>query len=428
MGDTTGPAADPGAEQVQELTRRVKDQARAFGFSDVGVARPNPTEHAAFYEGWIAAGHHGSMAYLGREDSRARRYDLTETLRPLRSVVVVAHDYWDEPPDPPSASGDHAMPNASGDQAMPNATGDHAIIARYARGSDYHDVIKPRLMRLLEWIRGEVGQEVAGRAYTDTGPILERDLAQRAGLGWFGRNTMLINPKRGSYFLLGVLLLDVELVPDEPFAADHCGTCTSCLTNCPTGALLGRDANGAPVIDARRCISYLTIENRGPIPRELRGAMGARVFGCDICQEVCPWNERFAGGRDPDPTYAPTHEPEQLALERLMAMDKPAWQQFSRRSPLRRPKRAGFLRNVAVALGNRGKITAMPVLTAALADPEPLVRGHAAWALGRLGSGGSTGSSDHVRGEVERALAKRSRVEADPWVRQELDAARAELA
>ena len=220
----SGPVGDAG----QDLTRRVKEQARAFGFSDVGVARPSRTEHQTFYERWIAAGHHGSMAYLGREDSRARRYDLTQTLSPLQSVVVVAHDYGDAP-----------------SRAHTDA-GDHAIIARYARGSDYHEVIKPRLLRLLEWIRGEVGREVAGRAYTDTGPILERDLAQRAGLGWFGRNTMLINPKRGSYFLLGALLLDLELTPDEPFAADHCGTCTRCLTHCPTGALLGETRPALP--------------------------------------------------------------------------------------------------------------------------------------------------------------------------------------
>ncbi|HUH12480.1 MAG TPA: tRNA epoxyqueuosine(34) reductase QueG, partial [Longimicrobiales bacterium] len=165
------------------------------------------------------------------------------------------------------------------------------MIARYARGRDYHKVVKKKLLELLRWLEGEVGRELPlARAYVDTGPVLERELARRAGLGWFGRSTMLIHPRRGSYFFLGSLLTELELEPSAPFEADHCGTCNACVEACPTGALLGRDASGAPVIDATRCISYLTIEQKGPIPPELRPLMGNRVYGCDICQEVCPWN------------------------------------------------------------------------------------------------------------------------------------------
>ncbi|MFW6202003.1 MAG: tRNA epoxyqueuosine(34) reductase QueG, partial [Gemmatimonadota bacterium] len=330
------------------------------------------------------------------------------------------------------------------------------VVARYARGRDYHRVVKKKLLRLLRAIEDELGRELpAARAYVDTGPVLERELARRAGIGWFGRNTMLIDPRRGSYFFLGTLLLELELEHDEPFDDDRCGSCRACLDACPTGALLGRDEAGAPVIDATRCISYLTIEHRGPIPRELRPLIGNRIFGCDICQEVCPWNSpRFvemtaerdyvsypapgAGGVSERPgsgagsgavagagsggaapgtdsgsetrtevpgTTAPT-------LLELMRMDEADWDRFSRGRAIRRAKRAGFLRNVAVALGNWGSAEAVPVLVKALGDPEPLVRGHAAWALGRIGGD-----------EARRALEARLGVEADAWGREEVEVA-----
>ena len=385
----------------ERIEDRVKERARELGFSLAGVARPDASRHAGFYREWLSRGAHGDMGYLERPEAVARRTDLRLTMASVRSVVVVAHEYFVE--DPPGSPDDPSR----------------GVIARYARGRDYHKVLKRKLVRLLEAVREEAGAPVEGRAYVDTGPLLERELASRAGLGWFGRNTMLIHPRRGSWFFLGALLLDVELEPDAPFTADHCGTCNRCVEACPTGALLGRDETGAPVIDARRCISYLTIEHRGPIPRELRPLIGNRVYGCDICQEVCPFNVRFAR-EAAEPGYAargPGERPtgvqpvpveplpgldvsaetpgrshahpgtEAPSLVELMRMTREDWDGFSRGSAIRRAGYAGFKRNVAVALGNwlasvdEAPEEVVAVLWDALEDEEPLVREHAAWAL-----------------------------------------------
>jgi epoxyqueuosine reductase len=388
----SNPSAETDAARSKPRTTalevKLKAEAVRLGFEAVGITEVRPSDHAAFYRAWIQAGHHGTMDYLAREDAVERR------LRPesFRSAVVVALNYFPGPDDDGDASS--------------------GVIARYARGRDYHKVIKRKLLALLSWLEAELGRELPlARAYVDTGPVLERELAQRAGLGWFGRNTMLLHPQRGSYYFLGSLLLDIELTADEPFAADHCGTCNACVSACPTGALLGRNNDGAPVIDATRCISYLTIENRGPIPRELRSLMGNRVFGCDICQEVCPFTGKFSRPSS-EPDFSPRPGMTSPSLVELMRLSPEAWDEFTRGSPVRRARREGLLRNVAVALGNWASEEAVPPLLEALSDSEPLVRGHAAWALGEIASPSASA-----------ALAERLSVEDDSWVREELDLA-----
>jgi epoxyqueuosine reductase len=372
-----------------DVSERIRQRAREMGFGAVGIAPVRPSDYGDAYERWIAEGMHGEMGYLAREDAVAKRRDPAVLVPGVKSAVVVALEYYNHDAQAPAPS--------------------RGIVARYARNHDYHELMKERLIALQAWISAEL-LPVHGRAYVDTGAVLERELAQRAGLGWYGRNTMLLQPGRGSYWFLGVVLLDVELAYDAPFEKEHCGTCTACVDACPTGALLGRDEAGAPRMDARRCISYLTIELRGPIPRDLRPLVGNRVYGCDICQEVCPWNS-FA---------TPSSEEAFLAREGLDGPSLIEWMtmtqgEFSARfkgSPIKRAKRRGLLRNVAVALGNWGAPDAVPALAIALNDEEPLVRGHAAWALGRIGTEAAM-----------QALRGREEVEEDAWVREEIAAA-----
>lgn len=351
-------------------TDRVVEEARAVGFQGAGVVARAESEHVGHLERWLAAGLHGEMGYLATRGAVERRADLRRTFPDFASAVVVVHAYAD------------GEPSSSPDDPS------RAIVARYARGRDYHGVVAKGLEELVGRLQTLAGRPFRHLGYADTGPLMERELAMRAGIGWFGKNTLLIGPRRGSYFFLGVLLTDLELEPSAPFEREHCGSCRSCLDACPTGALLGRDERGAPVMDASRCISYLTIELRGPIPEALRPAIGNRVFGCDICQEVCPWNHRFS---------APTVETEymstpggpngrsllELAAE-LLDLSGKAFLRRYRDSPLSRPRRNGMLRNVCVALGNWGSEEARPLLDRAARDHSPLVREHAEWALARL--------------------------------------------
>jgi epoxyqueuosine reductase len=397
------------------LSTRIRDQAMRMGFDAVGITELRPSDHAEFYRAWLEAGYHGSMHYLSRADAVAKRVDASAAWPGLRSAVVLAQNY--------AATADAPEDDAS--------RGD---IARYARGRDYHRVLKPRVLELLHCIESFCDRELPlARAYVDTGPVLERELARRAGLGWFGRNTMLIHPRRGSYFFLATLLLEIELEPDRAFERDHCGRCRACIDACPTGALLGRNADGAPTMDARRCISYLTIEHRGPIPRELRPLIGNHIFGCDICQEVCPWNHRsWAKGpsrtsRNPGkandlganirPALPVMSDSELRAAEapqllELMRMTPEAWDDFSRGRAVRRAGYVGFRRNVAVALGNWASPDAVPVLIAALSESAALIRGHAAWALGRVRTP-----------EALAALTRQLAAETDPWVSDEIASA-----
>ncbi len=373
------------------LSEAIRARARDLGFDQVGIAPVGPSEHAAAYRRWVEAGMAGEMGYLTRDDAVAKRSDPRLLVPGARSAIVVTRDYF-----PGGSPRDEGLPP------------DRAVFARYARNDDYHDLLKARLIRLQERISDDLAP-LGGRAYVDTGPILERELARRAGIGWIGRNTMLIRPRAGSYCFLGVLLVDIELEYDRPFELDHCGSCTRCLPACPTGALLGHDPTGAPVMDARRCISYLTIELKGPIPRDLRPLIGNRIFGCDICQEVCPHNNPKFVRITSEEAFRPR---EGVQGERLIGLMGLSQEEFSRRfrnSPVKRAKRRGLLRNVAVALGNWGSPEAVPALAQALGDEEPLVRGHAAWALGRIGTP-----------EAMEALRARERAEADETVRGEI--------
>lgn len=390
-----------------DVTTRLRARAEQLGFSLFGVTDATASDHADHYRRWIGRSLHGEMGYLGRPDAIDRRADVASSLDNVRSVIVVGHEYGSQPDGP--------------DPGEPH----RAIVARYARGADYHDVLLRKLEALGAEMEGMLSTPTTWKAYVDTGPILERDLARRAGLGWFGRNTMLIHPKHGSWFLLGVLLVDQQLPPTAPFEEDRCGSCRACLDGCPTGALLGRDEAGAPVIDARRCISYLTIELKGPIGRELRPLLGNRVFGCDICQEVCPWNERFGAEAEGAPEYGPRRDLDTLTLvefaDRLLPMSEKAYQRGFADSPLARPRRKGMLRNLCVALGNwlatengesqdaRLVGPAIRLLARAIDDAQPLVRSHAAWALGR------------ARGEETRSILEgRLSAEQDESVRAEI--------
>ena len=350
-------------------TDRALAEARALGFDMAGAVTRGESEHMPHFRRWLDSGLHGSMDYLSRPDAVTRRADLDRTLPGFQSALVVAHSY------------------ADGRPSAPPRDPSRAVVARYARGRDYHRVIGDKLDDLARRLERLAGRPVRRRVYVDTGPVLERELAVRAGLGWFGRNTMLIHPRRGSYFFLGVLLTDLELEPSTPFTEDHCGTCRRCLDACPTGALLGYDEHGAPVMDARLCISYLTIELRGPIPSGLRPMIGNRVYGCDICQEVCPWNDRFATP-SAEPAYSPRDELDDPSLiglaTHLLEMSGKAFLREYRDSPVSRARRNGLLRNVCVALGNWGAPEAVPVLERAARDRSPLVREHAEWALERI--------------------------------------------
>ncbi len=274
-------------------------------------------------------------------------------------------------------------------------SGLHGRLSAFARGSDYHVSVKAKLRELWAYIGQIAPVPPTGRYYVDTGPVLERELAQRAGLGWCGKNTCLISRTTGSYVFLGEIITDLELEYDPP-ASNRCGSCTRCLDACPTGALV------APhVLDARRCIAYLTIESRDAIPRDLRPLMDNWVFGCDACQQVCPWNHRARGARGVpgEPVSQDTRD-----LRQVLALDPDGFSQCFRGSPVKRARRSGLLRNAAVALGNSGDRRALPVLVRALEqDPEPLVRSHAAWALGRLGGV-----------EARKALSQARCHEADP--------------
>jgi len=349
------------APDAAELARLAKAHAYALGFDLVGISALGPAETASAFDAWVDAGRAGTMHYLER--GAAKRRDTRLPLPGTSHAIIVGVDYGGREPSGP--------------------------VARYARGDDYHDVMEARLRELHRRLERDAGRAVHGKPYVDTGPLLERDLARRAGLGWFGKNTNLINPRRGSFFFLGALVVDVALATDAPFEADRCGTCTRCIDACPTEAIT------APrELDARRCISYLTIELREAIPLELRERIGGLLYGCDVCQEVCPWNERFSQKLPEGSPFAAREviadkDARSLARE-ILAMSDEKFRAALKGSPMKRAKLRGLKRNAAVVLGNLRTAShsenteTAEALRRALDDPEPLVREHAAWALSRI--------------------------------------------
>ena len=323
----------PVTEQPALLSQLVKTEALRLGFQLAGVTTPDPPPHLSVYENWLKDERQGEMGYLATERARQARADPRLLLPECRSILALGIRY----PAPEPVSG--TVPGLS----------PAGRVASYAWGTDYHEVIPKRLRSLVVFIEEQVGHPVPNRWYTDTGPVLERDLAQRAGLGWIGKNTCLINPGLGSYFLLAEILLGIDLEPDPPFVPDFCGSCTRCLEACPTACILPDRT-----IDARRCISYLTIELKGVIPADLRPQMGDWIFGCDVCQQVCPWNQRFAAPQG-DPDFAAREGVPRPDLAQELALDEVAFKAKFKGSPVKRAKRRGYLRNVAVALGNEGQ-------------------------------------------------------------------------
>lgn len=378
----------PASIDPVELTEEVKRRARGLGFDLVGVTTPEPPAHLDVLDAWLDAGRHGEMAYLATERARLRRADPRRILPECESILVVGA-------------------NCRG-QSGPPAAGS-ARIAVYAQGEDYHAVLTERLQSLVAAIRDLAGlKELKHRIYTDTGPVMERELAQRAGLGWIGKNTCLIHPERGSHYLLAEVLLGISLVPDLPFSADRCGSCTRCIEACPTRCILPDRT-----LDATRCISYLTIEVKGTIAPDLRPSIGDWIFGCDVCQDVCPWNVRFS-----KPTTDAAFQPRPIASnarpEEFLALRPGDWKHDLRGTPLVRPKRGGLMRNAAIVAGNQLKPErALPLSSVLLGDPDPIARAHAAWALGRIAGAAARAAllqaqaSEHqpeVMAEVKAAL------------------------
>ena len=361
------------------LTEQIKARAQKLGFELVGITPAEESQTFRLYEKWLENGYAGEMGYL--ENHRHLKRDPRHCLPEAKSVISLAINYYTL--DPAQA----LVENPSRGQ-----------ISRYAWGDDYHEIIRAKLRKLAAFIDETGGKKLKQKIYVDTGPIIEREYAQKAGIGWIGKNTNFINWQSGSWYFLAELLVSVELEYDWQLPRGSCGTCTLCIEACPTDAIVAPN-----VLDSRLCISYLTIELKDSIPRKLRPQMGNLIFGCDICQEVCPWNSMAT------PTTEPGFHPrEENIAPKLLSLINMTQAEFSKRfknSPIKRAKRRGFLRNVAVALGNWGNRRAVPALKRALDDDEALVRGHAAWALGVIG-----GKS------AKEALDTRLRVETEAQV------------
>jgi epoxyqueuosine reductase len=367
---------------MSDPTDRLKAEALRLGFDKVGIAPAVMPPGYGYYEDWLREGFAAGMAYLERQGPA--RADPRSVMEGVRSIVVGMFVY-----------------------GRPEALlegGRFGKVARYARGGDYHDLLWRRLEALLGWLQAE-SPGVRGRAVCDTAPLLERDFARLAGLGWIGKNTMLIDRRLGSFTVLGALLTDADLRPDSPHESAHCGTCTRCLDACPTGAF-----DGPYRLDARKCLSYWTIEHRGPIPDDYAGRLDGWAFGCDLCQDVCPWNRKAPPGRAPELDPRPgLSAPDLIAW---LESDPAEFAKGLKGTALKRAKRPGLLRNAALILGARRDEAAVSALIGRLADADPVVRGACAWALGQVATPEAIGAllaaqddpDPQARDAIRRAL------------------------
>ncbi len=344
-----------------ELKARLVSFAREVGFDSCRVAACNPPRHATEFREWLRRGAHGEMSYMQRGEEK--RCDPEKILPGAKSIVVFALNYF-------QGNAAHPPTHSSGPASSAAATGK---IARYAWGDDYHDVIANKLHKIDEFLRSFGGHQ---KCYVDTGPVLERDHAAQAGIGWHGKSTMLIDQRLGTWFFLAEILTTLELPPDIP-VPNRCGTCERCTTACPTGAI-----TGPRQLDARRCISYLTIELKGAIPLELRPLIGDRIFGCDDCLDACPWN-RFAQ-ESRETAFSAHRSTTGMSLREYLELNDDQFRRLFKNSPIKRIKRRGFLRNVCVALGNVGDPSDLPALDRAAADLEPVIAEHATWAINQI--------------------------------------------
>jgi len=367
------------------ITRLLREKALNLGFDLFGVVPVSLSKTIEIYRDWLNKGYAGTMEYLERHSELKEdpRNLLPETI----SMVALGCNY------------------NTGNPSKESQEPSKARISRYAWGDDYHKIIHSKLKALEYYLCNELNVANHTRSFVDSGPVLEREMAQRAGLGWFGKHSNLINVEKGSWFFLAEMLVDVELKIDEPFTRVDCGTCTSCIEACPTGAIIADRT-----VDARLCISYLTIENKGAIPADLRSKMDNHIFGCDICQDVCPWNKDAPESLEPG--FKPRTENYAAELTDLMILDQTAFRKRFHKSPVKRTKRRGLLRNVAVSLGNWAHEDAIPALSIGLHDIEPVVRSHSAWALGRI-------NNERARNELKNALI----IEKSPQVLREIEKA-----
>ena len=367
------------------ITRLLREKALNLGFDLFGVVPVSRSKTIEIYRDWLNKGYAGKMEYLERHSEL--KEDPRNLLPETMSMVALGCNY--------------NTGNPSKESQKPSK----ARISRYAWGDDYHKIIHSKLKALEYYLCNELNAANHTRSFVDSGPVLEREVAQRAGLGWFGKHSNLINVEKGSWFFLAEMLVDVELKIDEPFTRVDCGTCTSCIEACPTGAIIADRT-----VDARLCISYLTIENKGAIPADLRSKMDNHIFGCDICQEVCPWNKDAP--ESVEPGFKPRTENYAAELTDLMILDQTAFRKRFQKSPVKRTKRRGLLRNVAVSLGNWAHEDAIPALSIGLHDIEPVVRSHSAWALGRI-------HNERAKNELKSALL----IEKNPNVLREIETA-----